>query len=126
MLKKLFIFSIFFFYVYFLYFTPPPKLPNKKNKIIFYSNKSSQDLRKTILYSLKKAKKSVFIIIFSLRDKYILDCLKNISDTIDLKIFFDKKYCSKIPIAKKKKLRVIKLIKLFQKYFQKRKILQRR
>lgn len=92
--KKKIFFLIFFLWV--LYVFLHVKLPSKKEPILLYSNQCGDDLKKVLLTSLKKAKQSIFLSMFTIKDPDILKILKN--KKLEKQIFFDKKFSKNSPL----------------------------
>jgi len=75
------------FLSFFLYQT---KQPSESKPLIFYSNELGDDLKLTFLQAIRSAKKSIFLIIYGLTDKDIIDTLnKKINQGIEVRIFYD-------------------------------------
>ncbi len=79
-------------YAWMLAYAFCPKLPKAGDKPILYSNQCRQDLRLTILSALENAKKSIFLVMFGLSDRAVLQALENkAAEYLDMKVFFDKR-----------------------------------
>jgi cardiolipin synthase A/B len=96
MLKKtkiLFVVSILclcFFYARLIHKTLSPNLPDPSNSIILYSNQTQQNLRTTIVRSIKNATKSIHLVMFGLSDETVLEELKNQAEKkLPMEIYYD-------------------------------------
>ncbi len=66
-------------------------LPSPEDPILFYSNQTRQDIKFTFYQALKKADRSIFLSIYGLSDKSILDLLgKKVKENISVRIEYDK------------------------------------
>lgn len=80
--------SIFFTWI--AYASTHPYLPSKKNPLTLYSNQCKDDLKLVFLRAIQSAKSSIFIIIYGLTDREVIDALKaRVAEGIDVKIFYD-------------------------------------
>lgn len=79
-------------YVWFIITSLSPSLPQPGDEVFFYSNQCRQDLRIVTIKALKKANKSIYMVMFGLSDISIIKTLKKKSDQkLNLKIFYDQR-----------------------------------
>lgn len=80
--------SIFFTWI--AYASTHPSLPCKNHPLTLYSNQCKDDLKLVFLRAIQSAKSSIFIIIYGLTDKEVIDALKaKAAEGIVVKIFYD-------------------------------------
>jgi len=78
-------------------------LPNEQRPLLFYSNHHKQSLKLTVCQALKKAKHSIFMMMYALTDPDIIALLeKRAAEGINIRLFLDAKQASssylKIPV----------------------------
>jgi phosphatidylserine/phosphatidylglycerophosphate/cardiolipin synthase-like enzyme len=79
-----------FFYLFIKTMSPP--LPQPGTQPIFYSNQCRDDLRLVTLNAINQAKKSIFLVMFGLTDKTIMQALKNKAESsMEMKIYYDER-----------------------------------
>jgi len=72
--------------------TLAPNLPKAGNQIVFYSNQCRDDLRLLVLDAINHAKKSIFLVMFGLTDKSVIQALTHKAEgSLEMKIFYDKR-----------------------------------
>ncbi|MES2274283.1 MAG: phospholipase D-like domain-containing protein [Chlamydiota bacterium] len=67
--------SIFLFCSWFIYQSLTPHLPEVAKPVRLYSNQLNQDLRSTLLSAIRKARTSIYLVMFGLSDEAILSAL---------------------------------------------------
>jgi len=66
------------------------KLPTKQRPITFYSSQTGQDLRDHYLAAIESANKSITLIIFTMRDRMVINALNNrAQEGIDVTVIYD-------------------------------------
>ncbi len=88
--KALLFAIIVFFLLLFIKNEIKVELPCPKNPIRFYSNQCRKDLKDTFISGIQKAKQSIFLVIYTLTDKKILEILNKKSyENIKISIIID-------------------------------------
>lgn len=64
------------FYTWFVYTASTISLPSEENPIVFYSNQTRQDLKLLFSRAIQRAKSSIFLSVYGITDKDILNKLK--------------------------------------------------
>lgn len=68
-----------------------PHLPSEKQPLLFYSNQARNNLKLVFLRALASADTSIFLVIYGLTDKDIIQALqKKASEGIELRVYYDK------------------------------------
>ena len=106
MLKKakyIFIISLLIassFYINIIIKSISPNLPKPGKRPLLYSNQLRQDLKMTFIYSLKKAKESIHLVMFGLTDPHVIKHLYKKSDqNLAVKVFYDKRSSKEIELG---------------------------
>jgi phosphatidylserine/phosphatidylglycerophosphate/cardiolipin synthase-like enzyme len=77
-----------------------PKLPSEEEPICFYASQCRQDLKRVLLTSIHRAKKSLHVITFGLNDLAILHSLEDkAKEGISMKVFYDRKASNVIHLS---------------------------
>ena len=67
-----------------------PKIPTEKTPLLFYSNQTRQDLKRVFSRSINTAGSSLFLKIYGLTDRTIIDLLsKKAKEGVQTTIFYD-------------------------------------
>lgn len=75
-----------------------PKLPNREEPIIIYSNQCRSDLRRVVINALKGAEQSIHLVMFGLSDSSVISELQKKSKIVEMQIFYDKRSSQKLQI----------------------------
>src|SRR5579862_858665 len=66
-----------------------PPIPSKKTPAVFYSNQSWHNLKRVYSHAINSAKTSLFLKIYALSDKTLLDLITKKGKTLPTQIFYD-------------------------------------